>query len=487
MEKGAKYTSRSTVTDVRLSGSDAIVSVNNQATRTASGGTQILTSSNRDTWSKAGSGWKLKESALISTRSVIPPTSPDTALSIVAELKKSAAPLATVEPGGTPDDLAAFGKAIGDARIVSLGEASHGTREFFQMKHRLLDYLVNERGFTVFAMEANWPESLAVDRYIKTGEGSAKAALAGLYFWTWNTEEVLDLIEWMRSYNQAPGKHPILTFTSFDMQTAHVAAQKAMEYLGRYSPADVDAAGEAYTEVQMLETRRAQIYDDQAKAVADRSAAVVKLFDSKRTAMTARSSPEAWRDARQAAAIVYQSCTMRIPGKGPAYRGEAMAGNVEWLAANVHPNEKIVLWAHNTHVAFGGSPAKSMGAWLRERYGKQMYVVGFAFRQGRLRAIGTENGGFTALSIYSVPPSPEGSGDAILSAPGMPLFFLNMASLPAAGPLARWLAEPHLFHNVGANWVIDDPDSNLEPQSLSKLYDAIIFVEESHAARALEK
>ena len=63
-----------------------------------------------------------------------------------------AAPLATTEPGGNRDDLAAFGKAVGDARIVSLGEATHGTREFFQLKHRLLEYLVAEKGFTVLAM-----------------------------------------------------------------------------------------------------------------------------------------------------------------------------------------------------------------------------------------------------------------------------------------------------------------------------------------------
>jgi erythromycin esterase len=267
-----------------------------------------------------------------------------------------------------------------------------------------------------------------------------------------------------------------------------MAGSMALEYLGRYSPDDVKAAAETYTEAQMLDTRRAQIYDDQAKALADRAAAVLKVFDWKRTALMAASSPEAWRDARQAAAIVYQSCTMRIPGNGPAYRDEAMAGNVEWLR-QVHPNEKIVLWAHNAHVSFGSGAdgVKSMGAWLGERYRKQMYVVGFAFRQGRLRAVGMENGKATALSVYSAAPSPEGSGDAILSAAGMPLFFLDMASLPAGGPLARWLAAPHLFHNVSSNWVVGNADANLEAEALSKLYDGLVFVEESHAAHAIEK
>ncbi len=486
MERGYQYTSRSTVTNVRLSGADAIVSVNNEATRSSPAGSQVLISANRDTWTKTARGWRLKESSLISTRSETPPTDSGAALPVVAELKQRASPLTTVEPGGAVDDLAAFGRAVGDASIVALGEASDGTREFFQLKHRLWEYLVNEKGFTVFALEANWPESLVVDRYIKTGEGSAKAALAGLYLWTWNTEEVLALIEWMRSYNQAPGSHPILTFTSFDMQVAHVAAPVVLEYLGRYSPDDVQAAAETYTQVQMLGTRRVQVYDDQAKALADRAAAEVRVFDLKHTQLVAASSAEAWRNARQAASIVYQSCALRIPGKGPAYRAEATASNVEWLR-QAHPDEKIVLWAHNSHVAFGvgADGVKSMGARLRERYGRQMYVVGFAFRRGALRAAGMEDGKAAAISVYNAPPSPEGSGDAILSAAGAPLFFLDMARLPS-GPLARWLGEPHLFHNVGVTWVVGNSDANLEAEPLSRLYDGLIFVEESHAAQAIE-
>jgi erythromycin esterase len=288
----------------------------------------------------------------------------------------------------------------------------------------------------------------------------------------------------MRSYNQAPGKHALLSFTSFDMQMAHEAGRMALEYLGRYARGEAQAAAETYTDAQMLETRRAQIYDDQAKGLADRAAEVVKVFDLKRTALVAASSPEAWRDARQAAAIVYQSCTMRIPGKGPAWRDESMAGNVDWLR-HVYPNEKIVLWAHNSHVSFGTGPKTNMGSRLLERYDKEMYVVGFAFNSGSLRAIGMENGKPAALSVYNVPPSQEGSGDAILSAAGLPLFFLDMANIPAGGPLGRWLSTPHLFNSVSDNWVVGNPDSNLEPEALARLYDGLVFVEESHAARGM--
>jgi len=310
----------------------------------------------------------------------------------------------------------------------------------------------------------------------------------GMHFWIWESEEMLDLIEWMRAFNKAPGLHPALSFTSFDMQYSGAAAEKALDYLRQYAPDQAGPAAAAYAEAQDLDSKRTPFFDDRARAAADRAAAVLKVFDSKRSEWIPASSPESWRAARQAAAIVLQACTMRIPGKSAAYRDEAMAANVEWLAASGYPGEKIVLCAHNGHVAFGAgvNGLKPMGSWLRERFGKQLYVAGFTFRRGEVRAIGTRdlNTAQEALGAQTAPPSPEGSGDAILSAAGLPLFFLDMTRLPA-GPLGRWLAEPHLFHYAGWNWSLDDPGANYLPAALSTLYDGLIFVEEGHAARPM--
>jgi len=98
-----------------------------------------------------------------------------------------------------------------------------------------------------------------------------------------------------------------------------------------------------------------------------------------------------------------------------------------------------------------------------------------------VRAVGVEGGESRGLNAYLAPASPEGSGDAVLSAAGMPQFFLDMAGLPGNGALARWLAEAHLFHDLGAYWVLDDPEASLQPEELSKCYDGIFFVEEVHA------
>ena len=119
-------------------------------------------------------------------------------------LKANAIPFQTAEPNSSLEDLMPLKEMIGNARIVALGEATHGTHEFFQMKHRMLEFLVEEMGFNTFAMEANWPEANLINDYVHTGKGDPAELLKGLYFWTWDTQEVLDMIRWMRAYNENP-------------------------------------------------------------------------------------------------------------------------------------------------------------------------------------------------------------------------------------------------------------------------------------------
>jgi erythromycin esterase-like protein len=136
-------------------------------------------------------------------------------------LREHAVPLQTVEAGHDSTDLQPLGQMVGNARIVALGEATHGTREFFQLKHRLVEFLASQKGFTIFSIEANMPEAYRLNDFVLNGVGDPKQLLKGLYFWTWNTEEVLDMILWMRDYNKS-GKGRI-EFTGFDMQTATVS------------------------------------------------------------------------------------------------------------------------------------------------------------------------------------------------------------------------------------------------------------------------
>ena len=102
-------------------------------------------------------------------------------------VKEHAVVFNTAEAGNGFDDLKPLKELIGSARIVALGEGTHGTREFFQMKHRLTEFLASEMGFTIFSIEANMPEAYRVNDFVLTGEGDPKKLIAGMYFWTWNT------------------------------------------------------------------------------------------------------------------------------------------------------------------------------------------------------------------------------------------------------------------------------------------------------------
>jgi hypothetical protein len=128
----------------------------------------------------------------------------DTLNAVKRWIRHNAIPLRTVIAGNGFDDMQPLRKIIGSAHLVALGEATHGTREFFQLKHRMLEFLVNEMGFTVFGIEASMPEAFNINEYVLTGKGEPDKALASFYNWVWNTEEVLDMIKWMRSYNADP-------------------------------------------------------------------------------------------------------------------------------------------------------------------------------------------------------------------------------------------------------------------------------------------
>lgn len=127
---------------------------------------------------------------------------------VVLQLERRAHPLRTSEPTGPMTDLRPFGRMVDDATIVGVGEATHGSHEFFALKDRVLRYLVKEKGFRTFALEAPWSTGLKLDHYVQTGQGDPRAIMRAEFvraYRFWNTEEYVDLVEWMRAWNQ---RHP---------------------------------------------------------------------------------------------------------------------------------------------------------------------------------------------------------------------------------------------------------------------------------------
>jgi len=152
----------------------------------------------------------------------------------IAWLKANALPLASVEPGAGFKDLEPLRPLIGNARVVGLGESTHGTREFFQLKHRMIEYCVSQLGFTVIGFEAAQGVTLAVNDYVLHGKGNARDVVTGMIFWTWNTEEVVALVEWVRAWNIAHERK--VKFYGFDMQSGAASVLHMLGYLERVAP-----------------------------------------------------------------------------------------------------------------------------------------------------------------------------------------------------------------------------------------------------------
>ncbi|HBE70047.1 MAG TPA: hypothetical protein DDW52_18020 [Planctomycetaceae bacterium] len=145
--------------------------------------------------------------------------------------------LKTASPEQPLEDLEQLDSFLASPRIVALGESTHGTREIFQMKHRVFRYLVEKHGVRLFGIEASYAACLPIDAYVVTGLGDPREAIAGQGFWTWDTEEVLALVEWMRAWNQRrpEGESP-LRFYGFDTQDAYTPLKMVLAEVQDFAP-----------------------------------------------------------------------------------------------------------------------------------------------------------------------------------------------------------------------------------------------------------
>ncbi len=406
---------------------------------------------------------------------------------VKAWLKGNAIALRTVETGNGFDDMQPLKKIVGNARLVSLGEATHGAREFFQLKHRMLEFLASEMGFTVFGIEGTMPESFDINEYALTGRGDPAAAIPGLGTWAWDTEEVLAMIEWMRRYNADPRHTKKLKFYGFDMQLAPRAARLTIAYLRKVDPEQAAAAEKSLAPIAnpIADMDFDKSPAEKKDAVAAAVDAVLKRLDERKEEFAKKTGASEWAVARQSARIVAQNLEMRRSPQGPFIaRDRSMAENVRWILDHEGPGTKMVAWAHNGHVATRNQYGiESMGSHLRKSLGPEMVVFGFAFNQGGFQAVEMGKG----LRPFNVAPSPEGSLDATLAAAGLQIAAIDLRSLPKDGIVAKWFAEPKQTRNVGAVYSEPMAANFLAKQVAPQLYDALLFVEKTSAARPIDK
>jgi len=421
------------------------------------------------------------------------PTDPAVLNAVHDWLGRQAIPLRAVEAGNGFSDLAPLKPLFKDVRIVGLGEATHGTREFFQFKHRMLEFLVTQMGFTVFAIEASYPGCLPIDDYVMFGKGDPDKALAGLGFSVWNTQEVRDMIEWLRRYNSWQPEEKRVHFLGVDMQRYTRAFSVIREFLSKTAP-DKLADAEAAMNPLWFDQGQFKTLWDMTKFMRPRAGAGPLLealgawFDQHREQLISRSSPTDYAIVRQHVRVLqqYMFMTAAAPGDVNPRRDKAMAENVSWIFDLLGPETRMVLWAHNQHIQFGQTGW--MGGHLRAGFGQAYYALGFDFNEGAFQGWPARTAGpdWKELRESRVGPAAEGSVGWVFTRAGQKVssenFIINLRDAPSQGAVATWLAAPHRMYFVGAT-VSPWPGGYLLPQVLGKTYDGLIFINRTTRAR----
>jgi erythromycin esterase len=439
-------------------------------------------------------------------RPPLPVAEPAQTAAVAEWLRRSALPLQTVVAGNGFADLQSFKRVLADVRIVGLGEATHGTREFFQFKHRMVEFLVREMGFTLFIIEGSYAGVAALDEYVlRGGDGDPGADLTALMSRTlavvWNTEEFQAMLLWMRDYNRSQPVDRKVRFLGFDPQLAEPSALALLGYLKRVAPDLVANATAAIKHLYPVNHKWAYSTFPRQPAAVRRAARdrLLKLLGQlalERPRLIAAGPAEEYEAALQHVRLLLQSDEIRNFSEDA--REPRMAENVEHLLLRAGAGARAILWAHNFHLsrAAGGfrpwgrkTDFQPMGSHLARRFGASYYSLGFAFDHGGFQA-GDEDAEsaqapFDGFREFSLPASAAGEAGWLL-AQGGPLYLIDLRAIEAGEPAARWLASPQAMRWVGAGFSSKWPPSEFtESVVLKDHFDGLFFVAKTSRARPL--
>ncbi|MFI8828017.1 erythromycin esterase family protein [Streptomyces sp. NPDC053431] len=413
------------------------------------------------------------------------PPGPGPARDPARELAVTARPL---------DDGPALKRIVGAAKVVGLGEATHSSAEFFTAKHRIFERLVEEQGFTAFALEAPWSTGLLVDAYVRTGEGDIRKIMSDEFqnsYAFWNNEEYLDLFVWMRRHNERHPDHPVrfvgndLGYAGpnlFDEVTGYVARTRP-ELLPRFRElyrssrpsGPVDSWMSAYLTKPLAE-RRAMAAD------VNRALA---LLEGQRPAAPEDRAAHAWavQHARAIAQVgteyTYELGTESGTAQAMLYRDRIMAENTVWWQR--HTGDRMVVSAHNGHLTYETTwpeqYPRTQGAFLRDALGRDYVSVGASFGRGSFNAHDTREAG-EPVRVFTVGPLGADSNAHVLDRVAARPFVLD---LRRATPAARkWLDVARPTRSIGTAypWPGDVTDVRLGTS-----YDAVVHFPVITAAR----
>ncbi len=398
--------------------------------------------------------------------------------------------------------------AIGDARIVLLGEATHGTHEFYHERARITRRLIEEEEFDVVAVEADWPDAYRVNRFVRgLGEdASAADALAGFErfpTWMWRNTDVLTLVDWLRDYNLArPDGRPAAGFYGLDLYSMFTSMHEVVRYLEEVDPEAAKRARYRYGCFDHF-GEDSQAYGYAAEVGAARSCedeAVQQLEELRRKAVEL-----AARDGRiPEDEFFYAEQNARLVLNAEEYYRSMFGGRISsWNLRDGHMAETLeallrhfdargrrtraVVWAHNTHVGdarateMGDQGELNVGQLARARWGREAYNVGFTTYSGSVTAA---SGWDAPVERKEVRPGLPGGYEALFHEVGPGSFLLPLRD---DGALGRELGSSRLERAIG---VIYRPEterlSHYFHARLSAQFDALIHIDHTRAVEPLE-
>jgi protein-L-isoaspartate(D-aspartate) O-methyltransferase len=429
-------------------------------------------------------GWHEKGAVL--------PTRPTSVSRLIAE---SAEAFTNIE-GADLDPLLA---RIGDARVVLLGEATHGTSEFYAMRARITRELINRKGFGIVAVEADWPDAARIDHYVRQREVPATdwQAFARFPTWMWRNREVRTFVDWLAQHNRARDPDQRVRFAGLDLYGLYGSIATVLEYLDRTDPGAARVARERYGCLTPWQ-RDPAAYGRAVLTRAYRSceSEVVRMLQE----MIARRAEYARRDGEHAFDALENA---RVAVESEAYYRIMYYGSHEsWNLRDRHmfttlsrllkfygPDSRAVVWEHNSHVGDASATDMSargeinVGQLCRREFGAGAYLVGFGTDHGTVAAASHWGG---PMEIKQVRPSHEDSYESLCHAAGVSSFLLPLAE-SARPALREELMQGRLERAIG---VIYRPETELASHYfravLPQQFDEYVWFDRTKAVRAIE-
>jgi erythromycin esterase len=374
-------------------------------------------------------------------------------------LKTNCIPMKTVKAEQGFKDLEPLKIYLKNARIIALGENSHGTSEIFEMKHRFLEFLTCEMGFNILAIESPMFQTDFINGYIAKGEGDPKKYLANLTP-AFDTEEFLTMINWMRKINES--RKEKLLFTGIDMTEYDMPLKNLTDF------ARNDQQLRQFVDSLQLVLNNSRFESQNHLSLAIRKCDQIlsNLEERKNNKLNT---------LIQNVRVIKQCFDFYLNGPSSEIRDKYMAENLSWILEN-NPNSKIVLWAHNGHIS---KQRGGMGNYISNKYSDQYYSIGFLTNKGKYTG-GRQN--FISTDNKLVKSKP-GSFEFNFGKTKIPYFFLDLNSIDHNNPNSQWLNQRLFQRIIGGN----ANDYQFYPCVLKENFDGIIFIDSTTPSRTFLK